>query len=34
LIGISIHRIQEGKIIEGWDGYDALSLMHQLGVIA
>jgi steroid delta-isomerase-like uncharacterized protein len=33
LIGISIHRIQEGKIIEGWDGYDALSLMHQLGVI-
>jgi steroid delta-isomerase-like uncharacterized protein len=32
LTGISIVRIQDGKLAQGWDGYDALSLMHQLGV--
>lgn len=33
LTGISILRIQEGKIVEGWGGYDTLGLMHQLGVV-
>ena len=33
LTGISIIRIQDGKVAQGWDGYDALSLMHQLGVV-
>jgi steroid delta-isomerase-like uncharacterized protein len=32
LTGISIIRIREGKIVEGWDGYDALGMLRQLGV--
>ncbi len=33
LVGITILRVQEGKIVEAWGGYDALSLMQQLGVV-
>jgi steroid delta-isomerase-like uncharacterized protein len=32
LTGISIIRIKEGRIAEGWDGYDALGMLRQLGV--
>jgi steroid delta-isomerase-like uncharacterized protein len=31
LAGISIIRMRDGKIVEGWDGYDALGMMRQLG---
>jgi predicted ester cyclase len=30
---ISINRIAEGKIAEGWVNFDALGMMQQLGVI-
>jgi steroid delta-isomerase-like uncharacterized protein len=33
LTGISIMRVENGRIAEVWDGYDALSLMQQLGVV-
>lgn len=33
LLGMSMHRIESGQIAETWDGYDALGLMQQLGVI-
>ncbi len=33
LHGISITRVEHGKIAEVWDGYDALGLMQQLGVV-
>lgn len=32
LTGISIIRMRGGKIVEGWDGYDALGMLRQLGV--
>ena len=32
--GISIARIANGKIIESWNNWDALGLMHQLGVVS
>jgi predicted ester cyclase len=31
--GISIVRIDQGKIVEGWDNWDALGMMQQLGVV-
>ena len=31
--GISIHRIEGGKIAETWNNYDALGLFQQLGII-
>lgn len=31
--GISIHRLQDGQIQEGWLKWDALGMMQQLGVI-
>ena len=31
--GITILRIENGQVAEAWDGYDALGLMQQLGVI-
>ncbi|SRR5579885_2812279 len=31
--GLSIHRLADGKIVEGWFSFDALGLMQQLGVI-
>ena len=30
--GITIHRIEEGKIVEEWERYDNLSVMQQLGL--
>jgi len=32
LTGLSIIRIRGDKIVEGWDGYDALGVLRQLGV--
>ena len=34
LKGITIHRIEEGKIAEEWERYDNLGMMQQLGVVA
>jgi steroid delta-isomerase-like uncharacterized protein len=31
--GVSIARFAGGKMVEGWINWDALSLMHQLGVV-
>jgi len=31
--GVTIIRFENGKVAEGWDGYDALGLMQQLGVV-
>jgi len=31
--GISIHRIEDGKIAETWNNYDALGIFQQLGTI-
>jgi predicted ester cyclase len=31
--GMTILRIENGQVAEAWDGYDALGLMQQLGVI-
>ena len=32
--GISIYRLEGGKIVEDWDNSDALGLQRQLGLIA
>ena len=29
--GISIARIQDGKIVEGWDNWDQLGMLEQIG---
>ena len=33
LKGITISRIEGGKIVEDWDAYDNLSIMQQLGLV-
>jgi steroid delta-isomerase-like uncharacterized protein len=33
LPGMEIVRISEGKLVEGWEGYDSMNLMQQLGVM-
>jgi steroid delta-isomerase-like uncharacterized protein len=33
LQGITIHRIEEGKIVEEWERYDNLSVLQQLGLV-
>jgi predicted ester cyclase len=30
--GITIHRIEGGKIVEEWNQYDNLSVLQQLGL--
>jgi predicted ester cyclase len=32
LKGITIHRIEGGKIVEEWERYDNLSILQQLGL--
>ncbi len=32
--GITIARIRDGKIVEGWDSWDQLGMMKQLGAYA
>ena len=34
LEGITIHRIEDGKIVEEWEAYDNLSMLQQLGLAA
>jgi steroid delta-isomerase-like uncharacterized protein len=34
LTGISIYRVADGKLVEGWTSADMLALLHQLGVRA
>jgi steroid delta-isomerase-like uncharacterized protein len=31
--GITIHRIEGGKIVEEWERYDNLSILQQLGLV-
>jgi steroid delta-isomerase-like uncharacterized protein len=31
--GVTVARVANGKIVEGWVNWDALSLMQQLGVV-
>ena len=31
--GITIHRIEDGKIVEEWENFDALGMMQQIGAI-
>jgi steroid delta-isomerase-like uncharacterized protein len=31
--GVTISRIEGGKIVEDWDNYDALGMMQQIGAI-
>lgn len=31
--GMEIVRISGGKLVEGWEGYDSMNMMQQLGVI-
>ena len=33
ITGITIHRIEDGKIVEEWDNWDALGLMQQIGAV-
>jgi steroid delta-isomerase-like uncharacterized protein len=33
LKGITIHRIEDGKIVEEWERYDNLSALQQLGLV-
>ena len=33
LPGMEIVRISEGKLVEGWEGYDSMTIMRQLGVM-
>ena len=31
--GITVHRIEEDKIVEEWSNWDALGMMHQIGAV-
>ena len=33
LKGITIHRFEDGEIVEEWEAYDNLSLLQQLGLV-
>ena len=33
LQGITIHRFEDGKIVEEWEAYDNLSVLQQLGLV-
>ena len=33
LTGVNIIRVAGGKLVEGWDSWDRLSMMRQLGVL-
>jgi steroid delta-isomerase-like uncharacterized protein len=34
ITGISLQRFEDGKIVEGWDNWDQLGLLVQIGAIA
>lgn len=31
--GITVDTFKDGKVVESWTNYDALGLLHQLGVV-
>jgi hypothetical protein len=31
---MEIARISNGKLVDGWEGYDAINMMQQLGVFS
>ncbi len=33
ITGISIYRVADGKLVEGWTNADMLGLLQQLGVV-
>src|SRR5215211_5256950 len=33
ITGITTHRIEDGKIVEEWENWDALGLMQQIGAV-
>ena len=33
ITGLTIHRIEEGKIVEEWENWGALGLMQQIGAV-
>ena len=33
ITGITIHRIEDAKIVEEWENWDALGLMQQIGAV-
>jgi predicted ester cyclase len=33
ITGISMSTVIEGKIVEDWTNYDAMGMMHQLGMV-
>jgi steroid delta-isomerase-like uncharacterized protein len=33
MTGITMHRIEDTKIVEEWSNWDALGLMHQIGAV-
>ena len=33
VMGISIFRIEAGKVVEEWEGFDTLGMMQQIGAI-
>jgi hypothetical protein len=33
LPGMEIVRISDGKLVEGWEGYDSMTMMRQLSVM-
>jgi steroid delta-isomerase-like uncharacterized protein len=34
ITGISLQRMEDGKIVEGWDNWDQLGLLVQIGAVA
>jgi predicted ester cyclase len=32
--GITIHRVRDGRLVEGWTNWDTLGLLQQLGIAA
>jgi steroid delta-isomerase-like uncharacterized protein len=33
IMGISLFRVQDGKVVEEWEGFDTLTMMQQIGAI-
>jgi steroid delta-isomerase-like uncharacterized protein len=33
MTGVTIKRVSEGKIVEAWTNFDAMGMMHQLGMV-
>jgi predicted ester cyclase len=31
--GLTMHRVEGGKIVEEWEGYDNLGVLQQLGLV-